>query len=142
MANDGVIGAAMRQTRHSDEQGRFEGWARPSNVIECKSESTEGSHSAPFPRALVEFFIKAFSDPGDVVFDPFCGSGTTIAAAFGLGRSGFGCELSPAYTDVIVRRIQSLSSQNFHLDGDGRSFDEIKLDRIGGHGKQSEVVAA
>ncbi len=81
MANDGVIGAAMRQTRHSDEQGRFEGWARPSNVIEVRSESTQGSHSAPFPRALVEFFIKAFTDPGDVVFDPFLGSGTTMAAA-------------------------------------------------------------
>ena len=42
----------------------------PSNVIEVKTESSQGSHSAPFPRALVEFFVKAFSDPGDVVFDP------------------------------------------------------------------------
>jgi DNA modification methylase len=110
--------------------------------IELRTESGQGSHSAPFPRLLVEFFIKAFSDPGDVVFDPFCGSGTTLAAAFGLGRSAFGCELSPAYTDVIVRRIQNLSSQNFHLDGDGRSFEEIKLERTAGSSKQSEVVAA
>jgi adenine specific DNA methylase Mod len=74
--------------------------------------------------------------------NPFTGSGTTLAAAFGLGRSGFGCEMSPAYTDVIVNRIQTLSSQSFHLDGDGRSFEEIKLDRICGSSKQSEVVAA
>jgi DNA modification methylase len=47
--------------------------------IAVNSEST--GHKAVFPRALPEFFIKAFSDPGDIVFDPFCGSGTTLAAA-------------------------------------------------------------
>jgi len=57
--------------------GRHEGIARPSNVIEVRSESSQGSHSAPFPRALVEFFVKAFSDAGDVVFDCFAGSGTS-----------------------------------------------------------------
>jgi DNA modification methylase len=70
--------------------GRHEGIARPSNVIEVKTESSQGSHSAPFPRALVEFFVKAFSDAGDVVFDPFIGSGTTMAAAHVLGRYGCG----------------------------------------------------
>ena len=50
-------------------------------MIEVKTESSQGSHSAPFPRALVEFFLLAFSDEGDVVFDPFMGSGTTMAAA-------------------------------------------------------------
>src|ERR1019366_4280582 len=59
--------------------GRHEGLARPSNVIEATTESTQGSHSAPFPRALPEFFIKAFSDAGDIIFDCFMGSGTTIA---------------------------------------------------------------
>ena len=56
-----------------DSDGRFAGVARPSNVIEVKSESSQGTHSAPFPRALVEFFLLAFSDEGDVVFDPFMG---------------------------------------------------------------------
>jgi len=77
-------------------------------VIEVKSESSQGSHSAPFPRALVEFFLLAFSDPGDVVYDPFMGSGTTMAAAHLLGRAGYGCELSPAYCDVILRRMVNL----------------------------------
>jgi DNA modification methylase len=95
-------------------------------VIECKTESSQCSHSAPYPRALVEFFIKAFSDPGDVVFDPFLGSGTTMAAAYGLGRSAFGCEISPAYTDVICKRIEKLSSQTFRLAGDGRTFTEME----------------
>ncbi|MBI4443229.1 MAG: hypothetical protein HY649_07625 [Acidobacteria bacterium] len=57
------------------------GIARPSNVIEAKTESSQGSHSAPFPRAIPEFFIKAFSNQGDAVFDLFLGSGTTMAAA-------------------------------------------------------------
>jgi DNA modification methylase len=91
--------------------GRHEGIARPSNVIEVKTESSQGAHSAPFPRALVEFFLLAFSDAGDVVFDPFMGSGTTMAAAAQLERTAYGCEISPAYCDVIVRRIMNLTNQ-------------------------------
>jgi DNA modification methylase len=57
------------------------GIAWPSNVIEVKAEGSQGSHSAPFPRALVEFFVKAFSDAGDVVYDPFTSSGTNRRGA-------------------------------------------------------------
>jgi len=53
--------------------------ARPS--IEVKSESFQESRSAPFDRALAEFFLPAFSDRGDILFDPFKGSGTTISTA-------------------------------------------------------------
>ena len=81
-------------------EGRHGGIARPSNVIEVKTESSQGSHSAPFPRALVEFFVKAFSDAGDLIFDPFLGSGTTIAAAHLLDRVGYGVEISAG----ILRR--------------------------------------
>lgn len=90
---------------------RHAGIARPSNVIEVRSESTQGSHSAPFPRALVEFFVKAFTDAGDLVFDPFLGSGTTIAAAHVLERIGYGVEISPAYCDVVLRRIANLTGE-------------------------------
>jgi DNA modification methylase len=92
-------------------EGRHGGIARPSNVIEVKTESSQGSHSAPFPRALVEFFVKAYSDPGDLIFDPFLGSGTTIAAAHVLGRNGYGSEISTAYCDVIVQRLMSLTDE-------------------------------
>jgi DNA modification methylase len=98
-----------RSSLSSDSEGRHTGLARPSNVIEIKSESSQGSHSAPFPRALVEFFVRAFSDPGDVIFDPFMGSGTTMAAADLLGRAGYGCEISPAYCDVILQRLINLT---------------------------------
>jgi DNA modification methylase len=102
--------------------------ARPSNVIEAKTESSQGSHSAPFPRGLVEFFVKAFSDPGDIVFDPFLGSGTTMAAAHVLGRSGYGIEISPAYCDVILRRVEHLTGIEPVL-ATGETFNDIAAQR-------------
>jgi DNA modification methylase len=107
-ANKGKNHAAWQTTRRNanDMEGWHGGVARPSNVIEAKTESSQGNHSAPFPRAIPEFFIKAFSDAGDVIFDPFAGSGTTLVAAGLLGRSGYGVEISPAYCDVILRRIE------------------------------------
>ena len=108
---------------------KVEGLARPSNVIEVKAEGGQGSHSAPFPRALVEFFIKAFSDPGDVVFDGFMGSGTVASAAHVLGRNSYGCEISPAYCDVIIGRMEKLGCTSIRLAGDGRTFDQIAAER-------------
>ena len=110
------------------EATRATGLARPSNVIEVKTESSQGSHSAPFPRALVEFFLKAFSDTGDIVFDPFMGSGTTMAAAETLGRVGYGCEISPAYCDVIIRRMASLGAASVLLVT-GEKFAQVAESR-------------
>ena len=109
--------------------GRHEGIARPSNVVEVKTESSQGSHSAPFPRALVEFFLKAFSGAGDVVFDPFLGSGTTIAAAHVLGRTGYGIEISPAYCDVILRRMANLANEEPVLVATGKHMAAIAAAR-------------
>ena len=114
-----------RNSLQSDSEGRYAGIARPSNVIEVKSESSQGSHSAPFPRALVEFFLLAFSDPGDLVFDPFMGSGTTMAAAHVLDRIGYGCEISPAYCDVILRRMMSLTGEAPVLAETGEAFGVV-----------------
>ena len=116
-----------RRTTNNME-GRHGGIARPSNVIEVKTESSQGSHSAPFPRALVEFFVKAFSDPGDLVFDPFLGSGTTIAAAHFLDRVGYGVEISPAYCDVILRRVEHLTGIEPAL-ASGEKFSDIAAHR-------------
>lgn len=125
----GARGSTAGKPGTDGNDGRFAGMARPSNVIDAKSESTEGSHSAPYPRALVEFFVKAFSDAGDAVFDPFMGSGTTSAAAHVLGRNSFGCEISPAYCDVIIGRLQKLGCTSIRLAVDGRSFDEVAAER-------------
>jgi hypothetical protein len=125
----GARGSAAGKPGAADDDGRFTGIARPSNVIEVKTESGQGSHSAPFPRALVEFFVKAFSDPGDVLFDPFLGSGTSIAAAHVLGRVGFGCAISPAYSDVALRRIANLTGDEPVLIETGKSMAEVAAER-------------
>jgi DNA modification methylase len=83
--------------------GYREGVAWPSNVIECAASSSP-LHSAAFPVKLPEFFVKAFTDKGDSVLDPFMGSGTTLIAAARQGRRCYGMEISPAYCDVIRKR--------------------------------------
>jgi len=121
----GARGDAAGKAGAADADGRYKGVARPSNVIEVKSESSQGSHSAPFPRALVEFFLLAFSDPGDVTYDPFMGSGTTMAAAAVLGRAAYGCEISPGYCDVILRRMMDLTSDVPVLAETGQPFQAV-----------------
>ena len=125
----GARGNAAGTAGADDSDGRHEGIARPSNVIEVKTESSQGAHSAPFPRALAGFFVKAFSDPGDTVFDPFLGSGTTLAAAHVLNRVGLGCEISPAYCDVILRRMEHLTETEPVLEATGETFSEVAAGR-------------
>ena len=59
------------------------------------------------------------------------GSGTTLIASETHDRIGLGCELSPAYVDVIVRRWQNFTGKEATLDGDGRTFNEIAEARGG-----------
>jgi DNA modification methylase len=125
----GARGSAAGQPGADDSDGRFAGIARPSNVIEVKSESSQGAHSAPFPRALVEFFVKAFSDESDLVFDPFLGSATSIAAAHVLGGLGYGCEISPAYCDVALRRIAKLTGEEPILAETGQTMAGVAQSR-------------
>jgi len=105
------------------------GIAWPSNVVEVKAEGGQGEHSAPYPRALVEFFLKAFSDAGEVVFDPFMGSGTTMAAAHTLGRVGYGTEISPGYCDVILLRMMALTGTEPTLAATNRTFKQTAAAR-------------
>jgi site-specific DNA-methyltransferase (adenine-specific) len=90
--------------------GYRSGMARPSNVVEVAAAATQ-DHSAAYPVGLPEFFIKAFSDEGDAVFDPFLGSGTTLIAAERNRRRAFGTEISPVYCDVIVTRWERFTGR-------------------------------
>ena len=66
---------------------------------------TTRHHPAPFPVELATRCIKLYSWPGDVVADPFCGSGSTLVAAIRCGRVALGCDLSPAYCAMAEKRI-------------------------------------
>ncbi|OMW98015.1 DNA-methyltransferase [Burkholderia pseudomallei] len=70
------------------------------------TQSFDGAHFATFPEALVEPCVLAGSRPGDVVFDPFFGSGTTGQVAQRLGRRFIGCELNPDYEPLQRDRLR------------------------------------
>lgn len=62
-------------------------------------------HPAPFPEELPRRLIKLYSYPGDVVLDPFLGSGTSLVATTKLGRQGIGIEINPEYCDLAVANL-------------------------------------
>jgi len=64
------------------------------------------------------------SRPGEAVYDPFLGSGTSVIAAEMTGRVCYGLELNPAYVDVIVRRWQLFTGRTAMHQASGQSFDE------------------
>lgn len=87
-------------------------------------------HPTVKPVALVAAAMRDCTSKGDLVLDPFLGSGTTVMAAEKIGRRCFGLEYEPAYVDVIVRRWQACTKADAILDGDGRTFDEVAAERI------------
>ena len=87
-------------------------------------------HPAVFPVALPQFVIEAYTDAGDIVFDPFGGSGTTMLAAERTGRICRSVEIAPEYVDVAIKRFQ----QNYPgvpvtLVATGQSFEQVAAER-------------
>ncbi|SMX37431.1 site-specific DNA-methyltransferase [Maliponia aquimaris] len=70
------------------------------------------------------------SSPGQAIYEPFAGSGTTLIAAESTKRVCLGMELDPAYVDVCVMRWQAYSGQKAVLEGGGRTFVDIAADRL------------
>jgi len=69
-------------------------------------------HPAPFPEALAERIVRMFSFVGDVVLDPFMGTGTTNAAAARWARSSIGIEVEPSYVDLARKRMAAMATQS------------------------------
>ena len=80
--------------------------AYPTNVLHMATECGNKNHSAAFPKALPEWFIKLFTDEGDSVLDPFAGSGTTIGVAKELRRNAIGIEILPEYCKMAKENIE------------------------------------
>lgn len=70
-------------------------------------------HPAPFPRELPKRCIKLFSYAGDTVFDPFCGSGTTLIEAYANGRKGIGVDIDFTYCELTKKRLEEININNF-----------------------------
>lgn len=80
-------------------------------------------HPTMKPTALIERMLKHSARPGDVVLDPFGGSGSTLIAADRMGMSARLIEIDPLYADVIVRRWQDYTGRRATLAADGRAFE-------------------
>lgn len=94
-------------------------------VMRHKGAIQGGSHPAVFPVALVEEVFAAFTDPDELVFEPFCGSGTQVIAAEKMGRRCFGMELDPAYVDVACRRWLHFTGAEPIHEATGKTFSEM-----------------
>lgn len=81
---------------------------RPSTLLRLEPEFSPNpaAHPARFPLALPTFFIKLLTKPGDLVFDPFAGTGTTCLAAEQLGRRWLATEIDPKYAAALSKRLK------------------------------------
>lgn len=94
------------QHRSDREDVRYEGLRNKRSVWTIPTKPYIGAHFATFPEALVEPCILAGSRPGDIVFDPFMGSGTVASVAQRLGRRWLGAELNPEYIALQAERTR------------------------------------
>ena len=80
--------------------------AYPTNVLHMATECGNRSHSAAFPETLPDWFIRLFSTEGDLVLDPFAGSGSTLAAAQALRRRALGIDINADYCELMRERLE------------------------------------
>jgi DNA modification methylase len=105
-------------------------WNSPSpKFIMGGSDEDKYDHPTQKPVDLMRRPILNHLRRGELVYDPFLGSGTTLAAAELTERVCYGLELDPKYTDVVVQRWQTLAGSEATLEGDGRTFDAIAAER-------------
>jgi DNA modification methylase len=133
-----ILACKVKPGRHINNSSMVNGGRHRSNVWTYPGANTfrKGRleelalHSTVKPKKLVADAILDCSKPGDLILDPFLGSGTTLLAAAATGRRGAGIELDPLYVDVAIRRIQNeLKIEMRHQSGP--SFDEIAKQRAG-----------
>jgi DNA modification methylase len=89
------------------------------------SDEEKFDHPTQKPIDIMRKPILNHAKRGELVYDPFLGSGTTLAAAELTERVCYGLELDPKYNDVVVQRWQSLTGKQATLEGDGRAFEVI-----------------
>ena len=111
-------------------KGHYVGDRKQSTLWQIeKPQKSETGHSTQKPVECMRRPIMNNSSPGQAVYEPFSGSGTTIIAAEMTGRACHAIELNPAYVDVAVQRWQNFTGQQATLEGDGRTFEDVANDR-------------
>lgn len=109
--------AETSQYRHDKSPNSEQNWrpnprgAKPKDVIEiptlCNGMQEKTPHPTQKPEELIRKFVLASCDRGDLVIDPFSGSGTTLVVAEQLGRKWLGCEINPEYNQWAIQRLKT-----------------------------------
>ena len=117
-----------------DRSARWRGGRKQSTVWQLanlnpfggNSEEPVTGHGTQKPVELMRRPILNHTEPGDSVYDPFLGSGTTLVAAEMTGRSCFGLDIDPRYADVVVRRWQELTGKTAILESEQKAFADVE----------------
>lgn len=104
---------------------------KPNVMRHNRPTGEDREHNAAKPVALFRDLIMNSSGPGDVVLEPFCGSGTTIIAADQTDRICLACDMEPKWCDVTIGRFMRLRETKVTLGENGPTFQEIAQQRVG-----------
>jgi DNA modification methylase len=132
-----VIGRGDYHWRHEPAwyavrtKGDWKGDRKQTTVWEIASRDQDADtvHGTQKPVECMRRPMLNNSNPGQAVYEPFLGSGTTLIAAQSSGRVCYAVELDPLYVDVAVKRWQAFTGEPATLQADGRRFDEIAAAR-------------
>lgn len=128
LAVDHEIGAYVVK---AGSAASWKGGRKQSTVWQIEHVKCDTGHGTQKPVECMARPIRNNSLPGEAIYEPFSGSGSTIMACETEGRRARAVELNPLYVDVAVRRWQEFTGREATLEGDGRSFAEIEAQRLG-----------
>lgn len=111
------------------KKGHWSGDRKQTTVWAIPHRKSASGHGTEKPVECMKRPIENNSSLGQAVYEPFCGSGTTIIAAEMTGRCCLAIELNPIYVDVAVQRWQEFTGEAAMLEGDGRPFAAVRADR-------------
>lgn len=113
--------------------GHYDGGRKQSTLWQIdKPQKSETGHSTQKPVECMKRPIENNSSPGQAVYEPFSGSGTTIIAGEMTGRSVYAIELNPSYVDVAVERWRAFTGQEAVLEATGETFEDVRANRANG----------
>ena len=110
-----------------NQKSHWQGSRSESTVWEIgfQDQDTQTTHGTQKPVECMRRPMLNNSEPNEIIYEPFCGSGTAIIAAESCRRRCYAIELNPEYVDMAVRRWQKFTDRSAILEGDGKTFDEI-----------------
>lgn len=118
--------ASCQYAVRKNQKSHWQGSRSESTVWQIGfKEDTQTTHGTQKPVECMRRPMLNNSEPNDIIYEPFCGSGTTIIAAESCRRICYAVELNPEYVDMAIKRWQDYTGQQAILDGDGQTFTEV-----------------